>query len=96
MRRVEMTGGTQDIHGLMASAYTDESKRNHVAVFVNMSDKPASVRIRMNGRPENASAELIPYTTSAESNLKRGDALDASSPFEVPARSVMSLVNAAH
>lgn len=96
MRRVEMAGGTQDIHGLMASAYADESNRNHVAVFVNMSDKPASVRIRMNGHQEHASAKFIPYTTSAESNLKRGDALDASSPFEVPPRSVMSLVNAPH
>jgi O-glycosyl hydrolase len=96
MRRVEMSGGAQDIQGLMASAYTDESNRNHVAVFVNMSDKPASVRIRINGHPEHASAKFIPYITSAESNLKRGDALDAASPFEVPARAVMSLVNAAH
>ena len=96
MRRVEMSGGAQDIQGLMASAYTDESNRNHVAVFVNMSDKPASVRIRITGHPEHASAKFIPYITSAESNLKRGDALDAASPFVVPARAVISLVNAAH
>lgn len=96
MRRIEMAGGTQDIHGLMASAYADEANRSHVAVFVNMSDKPASVKIRMAGDANVPPGKFIPYLTSAESNLQRGEALDPSSPFEVPARSVMSLVKAPH
>jgi hypothetical protein len=61
-----------------------------------MADKPASVRFRMNGNPSNPPGKFIPYVTSAETNLQRGDALDPSTPFEVPARSVMSLVNAPH
>jgi hypothetical protein len=96
MRRIEMAGGTQDIHGLMASAYADEAGQNQVAVFVNLSDKPASVRIRMVGDADKPAGKFIPCLTSAESNLRRGGALDPSLPFEIPARSVMSLVRSPH
>ena len=74
---------------IMLTAYKDVSKNKLIIVAVNYSDSAKSYKLNLDGVIKNN--ELIPYVTSENSNLKKGDKV-LSSEFEIPARSVVTYV----
>ena len=95
MRRIELSGVENDIQGLMRSAYKDESGRKIVAVYVNMASEPQRVRLHfVLGKRSWKLQSLTPYITSDREGdeLKAYPPLPAAQAFEIPARSVMTLV----
>ena len=95
MMRVGVRGGTQDVHGLMASAYLDQPNKRVVVVLVNMATKPQTARLALarGARIAASSLLVVPHTTSVEQNLAPGPATDAAKGIEIPARSVVTLVS---
>jgi O-glycosyl hydrolase len=95
MRRVEMSGGPQDVEGLMASAWLDRPNKRVVSVLVNMGETPRTVRLALarEGRISPAPLAVTPHTTSAGQNLSPGPPADAAKGVEIPARSVVTLVS---
>ncbi len=99
MRRVDMAvrGAEQgqDIHGVMASAYKDDRRRQVVAVYVNMSaaDQSRTVDFSLGRRSwtfQSATRYITSDTTGYE--LKRMPSTDLLNQVEIPARSVVTLV----
>ena len=91
MVRVELSG-TQDVAGLMASAYLDAATGHSVIVFVNGANRAQNVRL------EFASATAVPkfftpWFTTASQNLVAGKKLDTAKIFSLPPRSVVTLVS---
>ena len=74
---------------IMLTAYKDVSKKKLIIVAVNYSDSAKSYKLNLDGVIKNN--ELIPYVTSENSNLKKGDKV-LSSDFEIPARSIVTYV----
>ena len=95
MKRVEMRGGPQDVNGLMASAWVDRPNKRVVAVLVNMSDQPRTVRLALAKAGQVAATPLTmtPHITSADQSLAPGPPGDVSKGVQIPSRSVMTLVS---
>ena len=95
MRRIELSGVEDDIQGLMRSAYKDEAGRKIVAVYVNMANEPQRVGLNfVLGKRSWKLQSLTPYITSDREGdeLKAYPPLPAGQAFEIPARSVMTIV----
>ena len=95
MRRVEMAVEGQDIHGVMASAYKDEGKRQVVAVYVNMSTVGQSRQVDFNLNQRRWTLQsLTPYITADTPGyeLKQMPVMNRLSPIEIPPRSVVTVV----
>jgi hypothetical protein len=95
MRRIELSGVENDIQGLMRSAYKDESGRKIVAVYVNMASEPQRVGLHfVLGKRSWKLQSLTPYITSDREGdeLKAYPPVPAGQAFEIPARSVVTLV----
>ncbi len=95
MRRIELSGVEDDIHGLMRSAYKDEAGRKIVAVYTNIGTQPQRVVLSFNlGKRNWRLQNVTPYVTSDREGdeLKAYPPVPAGEPFEIPARSVVTLV----
>jgi O-glycosyl hydrolase len=74
---------------VMVTAYKDTAKKKLIIVAVNYSDSARLYKLNLSSVLKND--ELTPYTTSENSNLKKGSAVK-SSKFEIPARSIVTYV----
>lgn len=95
MVRVELAGPGHSVEGLMGSAYLDDADKKLAAVYVNVVDEPQTVHLDIEQSGRNWSLESITsYTTSdAEGDDLRPEAHDPqTTTFEIPARSVVTLV----
>jgi O-glycosyl hydrolase len=95
MRRVEMTVPGQNIHGLLGSAYQDESRRQVVAVYVNMSTLPQSRQMDFHlGSRRWTLQSLTRYVTSDTpgDELKPIPHTNRRGAVEIPPRSVVTVV----
>ncbi len=94
MRRIEMTGVQQDIRGVMASAYKDDSSRQVVLVYLNMSTVGQSRKLEFSlGRRWTAPVTSVYVTSDTPGyELKRVPASANPSQIKLPARSVVTVV----
>jgi len=91
MVRVELSG-TQDVNGLMASAFLDEKSRRMVLIFVNCADAAKNVWLQF-ARPADEGRLFKTYITSVDKNLAPGQEIFNPKILVVPARSVVTLVS---
>ncbi|MGJ5820473.1 glycoside hydrolase [Paludibaculum fermentans] len=96
MQRVGVTGEPDDIRGLMRTAYVDAQARRVVVVYVNMAQTPQgiSTRIDLANRGWRL-RQTTPWVTSDREGdeLKPYPPLKAGEPFQLPGRSVVTLVS---
>jgi hypothetical protein len=95
LRRIGLSGAEDDINGLMRSAYKDEAGRRIVAVYTNFGKEPRQVLLNFALGKRNWRLESVaPYVTSDREGdeLKAYPSPPAGEPFEIPARSVVTLV----
>ena len=90
MVRVELSG-SQDVNGLMASAFYDDRSGRTVLVFVNCADQQQWVKLHFRSHNRNINW-FTPYTTSEHSNLASGDRINVVKTISVTARSIVTLV----
>jgi len=93
MWRVEMAG-RQDVVGLMASMFLGPEPGRAVIVFVNLAGHLQKVSLTMKGAEAGTITDrlFVPYVTSAETNLAAGRPVDIAKGFDIPARSVVTMV----
>jgi hypothetical protein len=87
--------GASDKNGLMASAYLDSSNTKIIMVFVNVSSAGKDVKFNFSGLDSiQVISSLTPYITSVNSsdNLKSYPAVSVDSVYNVPAKSVVTMV----
>ena len=90
MVRVGLSG-SQNLHGLLATAYLNPTTGQTVLVLVNNADMPQRVKIRF--RPNaGTSAALTPYITSASKNLAAERPFKSTEDYVMPPQSVVTLV----
>ncbi len=85
--RVELTT-TALPDDILASAYVDSAAKKLIVVLVNESKAPRQVNLRF----DRAVGEMQSWITSEHSDLQRGPLV--SNDYEIPARSVVTLVSA--
>lgn len=95
MKRVELSGQGHDLRGLLGSAYKDEAAKTIVAVYVNASSEPQ--RLTLNFEPGKRGwilRDVTPYVTSDREGdeLRQAAAMRTVRDYELPARSVVTLV----
>ena len=91
MVRVELAG-PQDVYGLMASAYYNETNGCAALVFVNCAAEQKIVRLQF-VRPADMGRVFTLYVTSADQNLAPGQKIIGTDRFTIPPRSVVTLVS---
>lgn len=89
MVRVELAG-SQDVNGLMASAFLDEISGRLALVFVNCAEQAQGAEIRF--AQSSSPKPFRSFYTSAKQNLAAGAKIDAKKIFSIPPRSVITLV----
>ncbi|WP_163536212.1 glycoside hydrolase family 30 protein [Gracilibacillus sp. YIM 98692] len=90
--RVELEGAN-DKDGLMGSAYYQEEDDQLSVVLVNDSDETKPVHINTDNLPGNKGAiQFQPYVTSEEYDLESKNLFPAHKVFQVPPKSVVTLV----
>jgi O-glycosyl hydrolase len=89
LRRSDGSTPTQDATRLMVSSYFDERQNIAVVVFVNWSIQSRNVQLDVQGATIDS---LIPYVTSAEDDLAAYGELTPAAVFEIPGRSIVTLV----
>jgi O-glycosyl hydrolase len=95
MRRVELTGQAHDLRGVMGSAYKDEAAKTIVAVYVNAAPEAQRLTLQFEtGQRGWKLRDVTPYITSDRDGdeLRRAPAMGAVKEYELPARSVVTLV----
>jgi len=96
MIRIELRGGGQpDLNGTMGSAYLNPQNGQLVVVFVNEASHPALIRLALAGdtRVPLAGRHFTAYITSESKSLTAEPLADVTSGYELPPRSVVSLVS---
>ncbi|MBN1516895.1 hypothetical protein JXA32_10050 [Candidatus Sumerlaeota bacterium] len=90
-KRVELTGDGHDRYGLLGSAYKDEAEKKIVAVYLNMADIRAQVKLNIAGAKIKA---WSPFVTSfmRDDNLKQYPDIAAGEEITIPARAVVTLI----
>ncbi|MCJ8007123.1 glycoside hydrolase [Lederbergia wuyishanensis] len=88
--RVDLQGAN-DKDGLMGSAYYKEEDNQLSIVLVNYSDETKPVQLNVDGLPGKVK-QFKPYITSANDNLEQKNQFPAHKVFNVPPRSVVTLV----
>jgi hypothetical protein len=83
--------GANDRYGLMGSAYLNNNRDELVIVFVNMGENTEPIKLNITGL---SLTSLTPYVTTdnVADNLKAYDSFNVDDIFEIPARSVVTLV----
>jgi O-glycosyl hydrolase len=93
MVRIECAG-SQDISGVMGSAFLEPGSGRVVAVFINFS--PRSQIVCLSTADSWPSAEMTGefslFTTSAKQNLQSGKPVRVPGSFSLPSRSVVTVV----
>ncbi len=92
--RVKLTGASNKF-GLLGSAYLNSERHKLIIVFVNMSESERPVALNISGLDSNENIlTFTPYVTSdlAGDNLKRYPAFSTTAIYNVPARSVVTLI----
>ncbi len=95
MKRVELAGQGHDLHALMGSAYKDEAAKTVVAVYVNASSAPQRLTLNIaSGKRGWTLRDVTPYITSDRQGdeLRQAPLMRAVRDYELPARSVVTLV----
>lgn len=93
-KRIQLTGANNKF-GLMGSAYKDENENKILIVFVNIGNTPEIVSLNISGLDSTVRVNTFtPYVTSnlQDDNLKKYPAFATVNTYEVPARSVVTLV----
>jgi len=93
--RVSLGGENDELDGLLASAYKNESSEDVIVVYVNMGFSPIEVDLTVDGLEEtDRIASFTPYVTSDEweHDLLEYPAISPEEHYTVPARSVVTLV----
>ena len=96
MIRIELRGGRQlDLKGTLASAYLNPKNGQFVVVFVNEANHPAPIRLALAGdsRLPLANRHFTAYITSESKSLAADPVADIASGYELPPRSVVTLVS---
>jgi len=92
-QRIRMDGADQ-INALLGSAYKDRNTGTLTAVFLNLSETPAKVRLNATGLPcRKTIRTFTPYTTSNApgDDLKEQPQVAAGQPYTIPPRSIVTL-----
>ena len=95
MRRIGLRGMHDDATGLLGSAYEDRQNGRIVVVYVNMSDVPRDVSVRLAAQPGGPSVRrFTPYVTSGNrgDDLRLTPGVSPDAPFTIPARALVTLV----
>jgi hypothetical protein len=95
MKRIGLVGAAHDLRGLLGSAYKDPRTGSIVIVYINLANVPQKVRLTLSqGGTTRALRRLTPYVTSDNpgDDLKRYPGIGPADTYEVPARSVVTLV----
>jgi O-Glycosyl hydrolase family 30 len=94
MLRVEVTqqGARHDLEGVVATAYYDPATKSVVAVYINSSNEPASLKL---GEVQRDELFWTPYITSDTlgDDLRQYPPFKSGEAFTLPARAVVSLVS---
>jgi O-glycosyl hydrolase len=93
MVRVEIKsiGKPESIDGVMGSAYVDTASGKTVAVYINTTDQPVTLRL---GLAKDKSTAWTPYLTSnsPEDDLRAWPIVPAGQAFDLPGKSVVTMV----
>lgn len=94
-RRIDLIGSDPTFKTLLGSAYLDPTSGDVVLVYVNLSDESQRVRWSMKIPPGvRAPGRFTPHVTSADADLTPTASVSALEVFDVPARSIVTLVSA--
>ncbi len=90
MVRVEVSG-SQNIHGLLASAYFDQKSGGVVAVLINCATNAQNIYLKFS--PHSAAPkQFTPWLTSTIKDLCAGEKFNANNNILIPPQSVLTLV----
>ena len=95
MRRIELTGQGHDLKGVMGSAYKDEAGKTIVAVYVNVLPDAQRLTLQFDlGSSGWKLRDVTPYITSDREGdgLRQAPSIHSIRSYELPARSVVTLV----
>jgi O-glycosyl hydrolase len=98
--RVELAGDRHGFDGLLGSAYMEPKSGKLVLVYINVGNEAQKVTWTMKKAPPVTSPtppaplpeRLVPWVTKADEDLKAHGAIKVAEGFEIPARSVVTLV----
>ena len=84
--------GADDLDGLMASAYIGEDSKELIIVVINYSNSQQDIKFNIELPDGYVLNDLVPYTTSSDEDLNKGNCFDSKLNYKIPARSIVTFI----
>ena len=91
--RVELAADHHAFDGLLGSAYMNPKTGKLVLVYINLATVPQEVAWTLKKGDFELPKRLVPWLTTADEDLKAHPAVNIAEGFEIPPRSVVTLVS---
>jgi O-glycosyl hydrolase len=91
--RIELIGDHHAFDGLLGSAYIEPKTGKLVLVYVNLTTEPQQITLKPANEKSTLPRRFVPWITTADENLQMHPAINATDGFQLPPRSVVTLVS---